>query len=188
MDVEYKEAIVSGQIEEALALIEEDGWDGVSLARYGSKVLVRFPGRGDRGPGGYLCRIELDGYPLRPYRIGFVEAGLRDDEALQANDKDPRYWPASFFPGLQGSFHVAYPGPYTVFWCQPCTEEYFYYHGDDPWMPRNWTLRIVVSRMWQAIGRAEHPHHWRKIQLARLSEIASQLEVTLPPGAGVGDA
>jgi hypothetical protein len=188
MDTQYHAAIAQGQFENLERRIVNDGWRDVSVVRDGYLIYLTLERRSGRAPARYLCRIDMERYPVQPYRIGFLKPNLPTGERAEASDRDPRYWPYSTFPGLQGSFNIVFQGPYRTFWCRPCTVEYFYYHGDDVWSAAMWPLDRVAASLREAVQHAEHPDQWRPLQVPNLQMIARAQGITLPEGAGLGDA
>src|SRR5215203_5266433 len=150
MDQEYQNALLEGHYSELLSRISSSGWKDVTPIRDGTLIYLELGGNPNRPPASYLARIDAKRYPVHPYWVGFLKPDLPREEWALALDRDPRYWPFSFFPGLQGSFNIVFNGPYRTFWCRPCTVEYFYYHGQDPWRPSRWPLQEVVANLREA--------------------------------------
>lgn len=191
MDTAYHDAAVAGEFKILQEAISEEDWPSpavrtVSLENQFIFVELRVPGNSK--PLSYLARIDMVDYPVQPYRLGFLDPQIPRNEWATANDWDPRYWPFSFFPGLDGSFHIAHQAPHMVFWCRPCTAEYFYFHGNETWKASDWPLWRVVSHLGKAVVGARHPDEWRPLQAQRLHVKARMLGVLLPSSAGVDDA
>lgn len=188
MDRQYHDALVREEIDGLQQAISANGWSDVSFVRSGASVFVSLPGKSRLPLDKYVARIDLAAYPVLPYSVGFVDPDLPPAEWDRAHVRDPRFWPFSAMPGLQGSFNIAHPGPHRVFWCRPCTLEYFYYHGDQVWDPGAWPLYQVVSYLREAVQLAEHPRQWRPVQREQLLGIARANGIHLPEDAGLDNA
>lgn len=184
MNPEYHQALIDAQYKELQAADRGES----AIARDGPRIYVDLEVRQQRAPAVFRCRIDTVRYPVEPYDVGFLDPSLPRDEWGRAHDRDPRYWPFSFFPGIQGNFNIIFAGAHRTFWCRECTREYFFYHGDQVWSPADWTLARVVGALRESVARAEHPAQWRPLQVPRLRQIAQGAGVVLPPGAGEGDA
>jgi hypothetical protein len=184
MDPQYHEALIASSVERLRARIAEDGWDGVSVERDGDRVYVGLSGKtvGDR----YLTVVDMSGFPIEPYDIGFIRPDSLPSERHWITSRDPRFWPWSPMPGLHGSFNLFFQGAFRVFWCREWTVGYFYYHGQEKrWEPAIWPLDKVVEELRRDVAKAEHPRHWRAVQRPVLLHQAAGLNLTLPAGAGI---
>lgn len=187
MDPIYHEAVLDAQVIAAVERIRREGWDEVAVERDGDLVFIHL--RGTHEDEHYLARLDAVGYPVEPCSVGFVNPAFTAEERRRASGFDPRFWPHSPIPGLTGNFNTIYRGPLTVFWCFPCTAEYFVYHGDQAaWRPVDWPLERLVAYLRSMVRQAIHPLRWRPIQQQVLLGIAGSLNVGLPEGAGLGDA
>lgn len=188
MNRKYQRDLLDGHYRDLLKRASTDEWHDVRLQRTDLLVFLEIEGRSNRVAANYLSRIDASRYPVHPYWIGFLNPRLPQSEWPLASDHDPRFWPFSSIPGLQGSFNLFFSGPYRTFWCRPCTGEYFYYHGNDVWDPSRWTLSEVVAYLRDAVSHAEHPDHWRPLQQQNLVRAAKAQGIQLPAGAGTGEA
>jgi hypothetical protein len=182
----FHSAILQAQYEALVRRAAEEQWTNVSLQRQDVQIYATIDTHAP-APAKYLCRIDMTNYPVDPYWIGFINPDLPRPDWNNAPDTDPRFWPWSPMPGLHGSFNLTFGGPFRTFWCRACTVPFFYYHGDRPWVPHEWPLSRVVSRLREALGRAEPPTRWRPMQQQVLLALAAQRQIALPADAGVGD-
>jgi hypothetical protein len=184
MNAEYHESILTAQIDDLRRTLAGPGWEGSMLDRVEDFVFVKFSvGRGFE----YLTRVDTRAYPIEPYWLGFIDPKAPRSDWTRLLATDARYWPWSPMPGLHGSFILAFSGLYRVFWCEPCTRPFFFYHGDRAWEPSLWPLSRVITHLRDCATRAEHPARWRPIQKPLLHGAAAQLGIPLPEGAGAGD-
>lgn len=184
MDPEYHERIVKASYDELLERKAREGWTDVEFENDRDIVYAMFSGirPGDR----YLAKIDLARFPIDPYEVGFLDPEIDPSDRERVSDRDPRYWPYSPIPGLQGSFNLVRQGAITVFWCRQCTSAYFWYHGEnDPWVPSEWPLHHVVEELRGAIQLAVHPRNWRPVERLTLLQIAHQNKILLPENAGI---
>ena len=189
MDASYKNALLTAQLETLAWRIGNEGWVEVTVERDEDVVYVGLPAR--PATERYLAKIDTAHYPVEPYWVGFVDPALSLSERRRVSDADPRYWPLSGVPGLDGSFHVAFPGAYRAFWCRECTVQYFHYHGAEPgatWDPARWPLDVVVAHLREAVTRAHHPRQWRRLFQTVLRNAAANASLQLPEGAGIDHA
>ena len=186
MNAPYHDALIGEQLAQLHRRIEVEGWPGVTVARDGDLIYVGLPGR--PATARYLARIDTARYPVEPYWIGFLDPALAPEDRPRASDADPRQWPMSGVPGLEGSFHVAFQGPYRAFWCRECTVQFFHYHPDIVWDPAAWPLDVVVANLREAVIHAHHPSRWRPLHQPLLRAAAQQRNLQLPDAAGIGNA
>jgi hypothetical protein len=183
----YHEALVGAGLESLgrrLLAADEDGLGGVRVERVGHFLYVWATGK--YVDDAYLARIDLSGYPVEPYEIGFLDPAAARSEWDRLTDRDPRFWPLSGIPGLHGSFHVAFPGVIPVFWCERATAPFYHYHGaKESWVPRDWPVDAVVVKLVQALKKADHPRHWRPVGREQLFAEARKRGIDLPADAGV---
>lgn len=189
MDPAYQDAIITAAVAAAQQHARASGWSGVSIERDDDAVFVTLAGPlvGDD----YLARIDFRRFPIEPYEIGFLNPRIAREERRRVSTQDPRYWPWSPMPGLDGSFNIIFARPIRVFWCRPCTESYFYYHGHEEgerWEPAKWPLLHVIDVLHACVLKARHPRHWRPLQRSQLFALAASRGVTLPEGAGADDS
>lgn len=187
MDPDYHSALLGAQFSR-LESVARAEWPEISVARQGALIYVGLERLSGRARASYRARIDAARYPVEPYRLGFIDPSLQEAEWAGARDRDPRNWPYSQFPGLQGSFNIIFAGPFRTFWCRACTEEYFYYHGEAVWDPAAWPIDRVVSHLREAVQTAEHPAQWRPLQVPLIHEAARARGIELPAHAGVGNA
>lgn len=165
MDAEYQHRLIASQFQRLESRIKDESHEIVA-ERVGATVFARFCGLG-RAREPYVAKIRAAMYPIQPWRVGFINPEVEGDARLAIPDRDPRYWPFSGLPGLDGGFHVAFQGPFRVFVCKPFTVEYFYYHPDQRWDPRVYDLSRVVIELAAEVRNAEHFSKWvRLVQLA----------------------
>jgi hypothetical protein len=184
VDPRYHSTLVASAIAEATAKAEAERWPA-TLASKDNYVFVRI--RETRSGFGYLARIDLSRYPVEPYELGFFSPSVSEEDLERLPDTDPRFWPSSPTPGLDGSFHTRRPGAIRAFWCRPCTTGYFFYHVNDVWSPVDWPLHRVIGELLQAVAQAQHPRSWRSVERPVLIALAAQSGMELPENAGIDD-
>lgn len=182
---DYHQAIVSAQYGRLLQRSDDEHWGNLHFDRERARIYVTIDVVKPAAHR-YVCRIDMSGYPVDPYWVGFIDPSTPRDRWEQASDLDARYWPWSPMPGLHGSFIVTFLGPYRTFWCRECNFPYFVYHGDQRWIPAKWPLDRVVSHLREALQQAEPPNRWRPLQQATLLGAAAQAGIAIPPDAGLG--
>lgn len=158
MDVQYQRHLIAAQFGELQHRIREQSMN-IAAERVEDFIFARMYGReGSAEP--YVVRISAGYYPVQPWRAGFVNPAVEGDDRLHIPDHDPRFWPFSGLPGLDGGFHVAFQGPFRVFICRPFTTEYFYYHHDHRWQPHVFDLSRVVMELDRELKKAQHFSKW----------------------------
>lgn len=158
MDPEYQRRLVEDGFARLQRRVREESRE-IDAEMAGGTVFARMHGAaGSIEP--YLLKVEAGLYPVGPWRVGFVDPEAQGEERLRLPDHDPRYWPFSGLPGLNGGFHVSYPGPFRVFVCHPFTVEFFHYHGDVRWEPWAYGLDRVVIQVSDAVRKADHFSKW----------------------------
>jgi hypothetical protein len=182
---DYHRAIVDSQYAQLASRRATDGWSNVSLQHDDACIYVKLQVAMPEEYS-YVCRIDMSGYPVDPYWIGFINPDLPRERWRKASDSDPRFWPWSPMPGLHGSFNIVFLGPFRAFWCRECTFPFFYYHGDRRWAPNEWPLDRVVAHLRDAVIKAEPPSRWRPIQRTALLAAAANEGINLPDDAGLG--
>jgi hypothetical protein len=189
VDAAYHGAIVEAHVVELRDVVSREQWPGVRIENDGALVYATIDvERSARASARYVARIDMGHFPVWPYFVGFLDPRLARERWSTATDRDPRYWPYSPLPGLEGGFHIHYPGVHRVFWCQACTPEYFFYHRDAVWEPHRWALWRVVSHLRNALHQAEAPGDWRGIFRQTITAAAKQNGLVIPDEAGTGDA
>jgi hypothetical protein len=158
MDAEYQRRLVEDGFAQLLRRIGEESRE-IEAEMEGGAVFARMSGAGG-GAEPYQLKVEAGQYPVGPWRVGFIDPAARGEGRLTLPDHDPRYWPFSGLPGLDGGFHVSYPGPHRVFVCHPFTAEYFYYHADTRWEPWAYGLERVVIQIGDEVKKANHFSRW----------------------------
>lgn len=158
MDAEFQRRLLEADFIRLQKDIETGGRQ-VRVELEGLVVFARLYGRaGCSEP--YLAKIEAGFYPVSPWRVGFIDPSVEGEERLSVPDRDPRFWPCSGLPGLNGGFHVSYSGAYRVFVCHPFTTEYFHYHADKPWEPEVYNIGRVVIQLDEEVKKADHYSRW----------------------------
>jgi hypothetical protein len=181
----YHRAIVDAQFDELLTRVKSDGWTDVSVDRDLSQVYVTLTAKSPVLYT-YRSRIDMSRYPVDPYWVGFINPDLPRERWSTASASDPRFWPWSPMPGLDGSFILAFQGPFRTFWCRECNLPFFLYHGDWIWKPAEWHLSRVVAYLREAVNQGKAPNRWRPLQRDALFNLAARAGITLPPGASEG--
>ncbi|HEX8145031.1 MAG TPA: hypothetical protein VF553_20865 [Pyrinomonadaceae bacterium] len=163
MDPEYQRRLVADGFVQLQRRIIEEGLD-IGAEMVGGLVFARIYGAaGQSEP--YQLKIGAGQYPVGPWRVGFINPEAEGEDRLSVHDRDPRYWPFSGLPGLNGGFHISYPGPFRVFICHPFTSEFFYYHGDERWDPWAYDLARVVIQLSGEVKKADHFSKWYPLVL-----------------------
>lgn len=158
MDAEFQRRLLEADFVRLQKDIETGGRQ-IRVEMEGPRVFARLYGRaGESEP--YLAKIEAGSYPVAPWRVGFIDPSVEGEARLSVPDRDPRFWPHSGLPGLDGGFHVSYPGPYRVFVCHPFTIEYFHYHADKAWEPEVYNIARVVIQLDKEVKKANHFSRW----------------------------
>jgi hypothetical protein len=185
MNPEYHQRLADASERQLRNVITASNWSGVVVEREGDHFFMELPGKNplDR----YVAHVDMSGYPVQPYHVGFFSPAASLADRYRVSDRDPRFWPWSPVPGFQGSFNITRAGPIPVFWCRPCTSAYFAYHPQDAWLPYLWPLDRVVAELREAVQLAFHPSRWRPVERLQLLAIAQQLNVPLPDLAGIDD-
>jgi hypothetical protein len=158
MDREYQRRLVASDFARLERRIDDEGRD-ISVEQIGDTVFARVYGRGGTIEP-YLAKVEAGRYPVGPWRVGFIDPSVEGERRLNVPDRDPRFWPFSGLPGLNGGFHVSYTGPFRVFVCMPFSVEYFYYHANERWDPETYDLARVVIQLSEEIKKADHFSRW----------------------------
>ena len=159
MDREFQRRLLEADFVRLQELIETEGRN-IRAELVERTVFARM-----YGPGGgrepYLAKVEAGLYPVGQWRVGFIDPSVEGEERFKVPDRDPRFWPFSGLPGLNGGFHVSYAGPFRVFVCHPFTTEYLYYHGrEDRWAPEVYDIARVVRQLDDEVKKADHFSRW----------------------------
>jgi hypothetical protein len=158
MDIEFQQRLLEADFVRLQKEIETGGRN-IRVELDAPRIFARFYGRGGESEP-YLAKIEAAFYPVTPWRVGFIDPSVEGETRLLVPDRDPRFWPYSGLPGLNGGFHVSYPGPYRVFVCHPFTTEYFHYHADKAWEPEVYNLVRVIVQLDEEVKKADHFSKW----------------------------
>jgi hypothetical protein len=158
MDFEYQRLLLSAQFERLQQRINDESREIIAEQQNGTVFARMYGPAGKNEP--YVAKIAAGLYPIQPWRVGFINPEVEVEKRRRIPDRDPRFWPFSGLPGLDGGFHVAYQGPFRVFVCMRFTVEYFYYHPDERWEPKVFDLSRVVIQLAEEVRKAEHFSKW----------------------------